>query len=179
MMETTFRWRSWLGAAVIFFLIVGLIYFGSAIFVPLSLHLKGSDALSGPGVVFSGTGDAQLLGRTSLVGLHQDSPKLDTLLVDSMTSMCAMMMGWAIMMLGVTWFGLRRGQAWAYWTLLLSVLVSLVYYVVISNDYASQGAPWSDGLAAILLFSIPGFLGIISGGVALARGLLAEHPLAR
>jgi hypothetical protein len=179
MMEATFRWRSWLGAAVIFFLIVGLVYFVSAILVPLSLHVNGSDALSGPGVVFSGTGDAQLLGRSSLIGLHHDSPRLDTLLVDSMTSMCAMMMGWAIVMLSVTWFGLRRGQRWAYWALLLSLLVSLVYYFVISSDYSSQGATWSDGLAAILLFSIPGLLGMVTGGVAVARGLPAERPTAR
>src|SRR5947207_8098107 len=89
-METTFRWRSWLGASVIFFLIFGVINVGLAIAVPTTLHLNGSF----PGVVF-GAGDAQLLGR-SFVGLRHDNPKLDMLLVDSMTSMCAMMMGWGI-----------------------------------------------------------------------------------
>jgi hypothetical protein len=90
-METTFRWRNWLGASVIFFLIFGVINIALAIAVPTTLHLNGSDVF--PGVVFSGTGDAQLLGR-SLAGLRHDNPKLDTLLVVSMTSMCAMMIGW-------------------------------------------------------------------------------------
>src|SRR6266487_3402271 len=80
-METTFRWRSWLGASVIFFLIFGVINVGLAIAVPATLHLNGSF----PGVVF-GAGDAQLLGR-SFAGLRHDNPKLDMLLVDSMTSL--------------------------------------------------------------------------------------------
>ena len=166
-METTFRWRSWLGASVIFFLIFGVTNVGLAIAVPITFHLNGSDAF--PGVVFSGTGDAQLLGR-SFVGLRHDNPKLDTLLVDSMTSMCAMMMGWGIMILATAWFGLRRGGPWAFWALLLSGLLALVYYFVISADYARQGAAWADGLMSILLFSIPLFLGIIAGGIAFRRG---------
>ena len=166
---TTFRWRSWLGASVIFFLIFGVIDVAVGIAVPAQLHLIGSF----PGVVFSGTGDAQLLGR-SFVGLRHDNPKLDTLLVDSMTSMCAMMTGWGIMILATAWFGLRRGGPWAFWALSLSGLVALVYYFVISADYARQGAAWADGLLGILLPSIPLFLGIIAGGIAFRRGLHAE-----
>jgi hypothetical protein len=142
-----------------------------AIAVPTTLDIKGSDAF--PGVVFSGTGDAQLLGR-SLAGLRHDNPKLDTLLVDSMTSMCAMMMGWGIMILATAWFGLRRGWPWAFWALLLSGLVALVYYFVISADYARQGAAWADGLMTTVESSIPLFLGIIAGGIAFRKGLHAE-----
>ena len=87
-----------------------------------------------------------------------------------MTSMCAMMMGWGIMILATAWFGLRRGGPWAFWALLLSGLLALVYYFVISADYARQGAAWADGLMSILLFSIPLFLGIIAGGIAFRRG---------
>jgi hypothetical protein len=67
-METTFRWRSWLGASMIVFLIFGVINVGLAIAVPATLHLNGSF----PGVVF-GAGDAQLLGR-SFAGLRLQPP---------------------------------------------------------------------------------------------------------
>src|SRR6059058_149826 len=147
-METTFRWRSWLGASVIFFLIFGVINVGLAIAVPATLHLNGSFS----GVVF-GAGDAQLLGR-SFAGLRHDNPKLD-------------------MILATAWFGLRRGGPWAFWALLLSGLLALVYYFVISADYARQGAAWADGLMTIVEFSIPLFLGIIAGGIAFRRGLHA------
>jgi hypothetical protein len=110
----------------------------------------------------------------SLAGLRHDNPKLDTLLVDSMTSMCAMMMGWGIMILATAWSGLRRGWPWAFWALLLSGLVALVYYFVISADDARQGASWADGLISILEFSVPLFLGIIAGVIAFRRGLHVE-----
>src|SRR5205809_5518818 len=107
-METTFRWRSWLGASVIFFLIFGVINVGLAIAVPATLHLNGSF----PGVVF-GAGDAQLLGR-SFPGLRHDNPKLDMPLLASMTSRCAMMTGGGIMILATPWFGFRPGSPWTY-----------------------------------------------------------------
>jgi cell division protein FtsX len=53
-------------------------------------------------------------------------------------------------------------------------LVALVYYFVISADYARQGVAWADGLLGIHLPSIPLFLGIIAGGIAFRRGLHAE-----
>jgi hypothetical protein len=64
-METTFRWRSWLGASVIVFLIFGVINVGLAVAVPATLHLNGSFLDVG-----FGAGDAQLLGR-SFAGLRQ------------------------------------------------------------------------------------------------------------
>src|SRR4030081_330050 len=133
-MESTLRWRSWLGASVIFFLIFGVIDVAVGIAVPAQLHLVGSF----PGVVF-GNGDAQLLGP-SFVGLRHANPKLDTLLVDSMTSMCAMMTGWGIMILATAWFGLRRGGPWAFWALSLSGLVALVYYLLLNAAWVRKSA---------------------------------------
>jgi hypothetical protein len=76
--------------------------------------------------------------------------------------------------LATAWFGLRRGGRWAFWALLLSGLVALVYYFVISADYARQGAAWADGLMSVVEVSIPLFLGIIAGGIAFQRGLHAD-----
>jgi hypothetical protein len=53
-------------------------------------------------------------------------------------------------------------------------LVALVYYFVISADYARQEASWADGLISILEFSVPLFLGIIAGAIAFRRGLHVE-----
>ena len=43
-----FRWRSWLGASVLFFLAFGVINVALAIAVPATLHFNGAF----PGVVF-------------------------------------------------------------------------------------------------------------------------------
>src|SRR5437867_6003613 len=142
----TFRWRSWLGAAVALFLAYGVVNFLAAIAVPLMLQMGGAGAMGSAGVVFSGDGDAFLLGRP-LEQLRQSDPRLDVLLVSSMQSMCAMMIAMAVLVLGVTWFALRRGQRWALWVLGLSVLLSIPHYLAIAAGYAGQGAPVVSGLA--------------------------------
>src|SRR5438132_14305083 len=98
----SFRWRSWLGAAVVNFLINGLVNVLAEIVVPLSLSLGGAGALGSGGVVFSGDGDAALLGRPLKVR-RQTDPKLDALLVSSMLGMCSQMMQFALLALGLEW----------------------------------------------------------------------------
>jgi hypothetical protein len=113
-----FRWRSWLGLAVALFLVYGALNLLIAIATPLTLQSGGAGA-SGFPPVMSMDGDAALLGRP-LEGLRQSDPKLDALLVSGMHSMCAMHISMATLVLGATWFGLRRGERWALWALALS-----------------------------------------------------------
>ena len=122
----------------------------AAVAVPLTLQVGGAGA-GGVAPVFSVDGDAALLGRP-LEGLRQSDPKLDALLVSGMQSMCAMMIAMATLVLGATWFGLRRGQRWALWALALSVLFSVPHYLLIAANYAAQGAPVMSGLAPIAVF---------------------------
>ncbi len=43
----SFRWRSWLGLAVVLFLLYGAINVLAAVFVPLSLHMNGAGGAGG------------------------------------------------------------------------------------------------------------------------------------
>jgi hypothetical protein len=147
-----FRWRSWLGLAVALFLVYGAFHMLIAIATPLTLQFGGTGAtLLGTGFppVMSMDGDAALLGRP-LEGLRQDDPKLDALLVSGMQSMCAMHISTATLVLGATWFGLRRGERWALWAIVLSALVTVPYYLLISANYAAQGAPAMSGMWSII-----------------------------
>src|SRR5216683_3207105 len=129
--QVSFRWRSWLGATLVIFVVNGLVNVLAAIVVPLSLSLGGAGALGSAGVVFSGDGDAALLGRTLEV-LRQSDPKLDALLVSSMLGMCSQMMQFALVALGLAWFALRRGEQWAFWFLVVGSLIGVPYYVIIA-----------------------------------------------
>jgi len=170
----SFHWRSWLGAAVVIFVINGLVNILAAIVVPLSLSLGGAGALGGGGVVFSGDGDAALLGRPLEV-LRQTDPKLDALLVSSMLGMCSQMMQFAVVALGLAWFALRRGERWALWFLVVGSLIGVPYYVIIAATYAAHGAPASGLLAFLPFWAVPiaglvvGFIGLRRAGIALDR----------
>jgi hypothetical protein len=104
-----FRWRSLFGVAVALFLLYGAFNVLSAVFVPVSLHLGGAGAAPGGTLVLSETADAELLGR-SLADLDKADPALGAFLVSFMDTMCAYMMAFALLQLGVAWV---RPASWS------------------------------------------------------------------
>jgi hypothetical protein len=99
---------------------------------------------------------------TTYAQLHQNNPKLDKLLVDTMLGMCAQMMAMAAAFLGIAWFAARRGARWAPWVLLVSGVVWVPYYFVIASDFGAFGAK-DTFMAAVTvsLFAIPAVIGAI------------------
>src|SRR2546426_9524464 len=137
-----FRWRSLLGVSVGLFLLFGiLLNIVLALLVPLSLHLNGP---AGAGwLVVSNQADATLIGR-SLADVEKHEPRLGAFFVSFMDTMCAYMMSFGIVYVTIAWFALRRGQWWAFWTLVVSSLVVLPYYALIAVTYASFGVSLND-----------------------------------
>src|SRR5207245_9785778 len=103
------RWPSRIGVATALFLFGGPINFASAVSTPILLHFLGPDASGG--LVLSNDADAAFLGR-SLTAVNAADPAMGAYLVIFMYTMCAFMMAFAILQLGVAWFALRRAQAW-------------------------------------------------------------------
>ncbi len=130
----SFRWRSWFGLGVALFLFYGAVNAFFAILVPIWLHTGGAGA-AGNTLVLSPMADTALLGR-SLTDVQKADPRLGAFLVTFMDTMCAQMMAYAILQLGVAWFALRRGQAWALWASAIAAFVSLAYFVPIMQMYA-------------------------------------------
>ena len=153
-MTTTVRWKSFLGIAVILFLLAGLVNVFFAVFVPVSLHLGGAGAMGDAGLVMSAGTDAQLLGRP-LAEIGQRDPSLSAYLVAFMDTMCAMMMPLGILQLAVAWFGLRAGQRWAFWASALAGFVPLLYFdLAIPGLYASRGVSVGQVYAEAGLFLV-------------------------
>jgi hypothetical protein len=146
----SFRWRSWFGLAVALFLLYGALNVLGAVFVPLSLHLNGAGGAGRP-LVVAPEADAVMLGR-SLSELDRTDPRLGAFLVSFMDSMCAYMMAFGLVYLGVTWFALRQGQAWALWVLLIGGLAIIPYIVVIGQTYARFGVSTIGILLPQLVF---------------------------
>ncbi len=144
-----FRWRSWLGVAVALFLFWGALNAFLAILVPVSLHRNGAGAVGGA-LVLGANEDAALLGRP-LAAIAQNDPKLNAFLVTFMDTMCAQMMAYAIVHLAVVWFALRRGQAWALWTVGAAAVVSLLYFAPIMMTYARFAVPVGEFMRGIAI----------------------------
>jgi hypothetical protein len=135
------RWRSPLGLTVGLFLFWGALNAFLAIFVPVSLHRGGAGAVGA--LVLTPEADAALLGR-SLLDVARDDARLNAYLVSFMDTMCAQMMAYAIVHLGLTWFALRRGQAWALGFAGAGALAGFVYFIPVVSEFTRFGAP-TDG----------------------------------
>jgi hypothetical protein len=53
-------------------------------------------------------------------------------------------MSFGIVYVTIAWVALRRGQWWAFWTLVVSSLAVLPYYALIAVTYASFGVSLND-----------------------------------
>lgn len=141
------RWRSPLGVSAGLFLVWGGLNAFLAVFVPASLFSGGSGAIGA--LVLTPEADAALLGR-SLADITRDDPRLDAYLVSFMATMCAQMMAYAILDLGVTWFALRRAERWALWLAAAAALASFVYFVPVMLEYSGFGVA-VDGLLTLAI----------------------------
>ncbi|MBI2845235.1 MAG: hypothetical protein HYX86_01680 [Chloroflexi bacterium] len=161
----SFRWRSWLGLTVVLYLLYGAANAFLSIYPPLLLHIEG---FRGTGFLVVPTADSALLGQT-LADLEKADPRLGAFLLAMMDAMCAFMMAYAILHIGVTWFALRRGQRWALWVLLLGALTIPPYYIAVSQVYAGYGAPFSplDWAFFIVPYAIAPFIFTILGWLGL------------
>lgn len=159
--DTKVRWKSLSGVGLALLLIYGAINFGAGIVVPMTLEARGGQGLGGGGVVISAGPEEYMLG-TTYVQLHQDNPKLDKLLVDTMLGMCSEMMARAVAFLAIAWFAARRGARWAPWVLLVSGVIWVPYYFVIASDLRAFGAE-DTFMAAwmVSMFAIPAVLGAV------------------
>lgn len=162
-----FRWRSLLGVATALFLLYGAMNALAAVFVPLSLHRSGPWAVGG--LVFTEQVDTAVLGQR-LTTLTKTDPALGAFLVAFMDTMCAYMMAFAILELGVVWFALRRAQMWALGAATLSNLVVLPYYVAIALTYVQFGVPLKATLPLLLYVGVLIPVAAILGWMGLRRG---------
>jgi hypothetical protein len=127
----------------------------------MTLEARVGKGLGDGAVIFAQGPEEYMLG-TTYAQLHQDNPKLDKLLVDSMLGMCSEMMAMAVAFLAIAWFGARRGARWAPWVLLVSGVIWVPYYFVIASDFRAFGAK-DTFMAAVMvsLFAIPAVVGAV------------------
>ncbi len=156
-----FRWRSWLGLAVVLFLLYGAFNFIAAIQVPLTLHAKGAGGTMGT-LIVSAEADAKVLGQP-LASLAQSDPALNDYLVAFMDTMCMMMMAFAILQVAIAWFALRRGHTWALWTMAIADLSFIPYLLAWGSIFSRYGVTLGDNLT-----SFGGFWFILPVGVIVA-----------
>jgi len=139
----SFQWLSPMGTSVALFIIFGLMGLLFGIGIPI-ISRRAPQFRS---IVTSRQADARLFGHSPEELFKQD-PILETMYYAKTDWLSGMWMGFGLLQLGLTWFGLRNGQHWALWTLTIGDIATAFYSILVLWPYYSQGVP-------ITLFDLP------------------------
>lgn len=159
------NWLSLLGISVILFLLFGLLNVLIGALIPLFIR---PDRLVTSNILFmSERTDTVLFGGSPSELVAQNKP-LGQLRQLLLYWLAGLLLSFGLFQLGVTWFGLRQGQAWALWTLTVSDLAMLPYWFLILISYARGGVtpgigdvpPLLPYLAVIPIAAVLGWLGM-------------------
>jgi hypothetical protein len=127
-----FTWLSALGGSVAAFLASSLVYALIAIGGLVVTHRYGVGRVPGsPSLFLSADIEAQLLGRPT-AELMAASPGLARVLGIVMDALLGMMLGFALLLAAVTWFGIRDAQAWALWAAVIGNGAMLAVYWLVA-----------------------------------------------
>lgn len=123
-----FTWISPLGGAVILFLACSGVYALIAIAGLVVTHRYGVGRVpASPSIFLSADVEEPLLGRPT-ADLMADVPGLARILGLMMDAFLAMMLGFALLLGSIAWFGLMDGQTWALWAAVLGNTIMLGIY---------------------------------------------------
>jgi hypothetical protein len=131
------RWLSPLGVSVALFLL-----YGAALSLALGIQWTIIQHTSTPpAVLTSPRTDTMVFGQPPAV-VYQNNPALYTAETSDTDWRDGMALCLGIGVMALAWFGLRRGERWALWTLTLIGLGMLPYAILYMQPVLRVGAPW-------------------------------------
>lgn len=126
-----------LTVSAIVFSLTALLRLGVGLFVPFAIRLGGSSHPGPPGL-FHPRPDAALFGSEPIA--ERDAVRVRVLGIMLWDWLSGTLVSAGILELAVVWFGLVRGEGWAYVTLILANLALAPYYGLIVGRYVRVGA---------------------------------------
>ena len=153
--------------SAVFFGLLGGLSLVVGLFVPFAI--RGGGGHPGPPGLFHPRPDAALFGPEP-VG-ERDAARVRTLGIMHFDWLSGNLVSVGILELGLVWFGLARGEVWAYLLLVLANLAITPYYALIVGRYLRAGVrPRLFEIPPLMwvpAFALP--VAIVMGWVALAH----------
>lgn len=126
-----------LTASAILFGLSAFLRLGVGLFVPFAIRAGGSSHPGPPGL-FHPRPDAALFGSEPIA--ERDAPRIRVLGIMLWDWLGGTLVSAGILELAVVWFGLVRGEGWAYLTLILANFALAPYYGLVVGRYVRAGA---------------------------------------
>lgn len=144
--QSEFHWLSPLGLSVILFLLYGVVYL---LIGSLTFFLADSN-VGKPMIIMSPRTDEKLFGEKP-EKLLAENPSLKTTRSIIVNMLAGMLIACGILVLGITWFGIKSGDKWAL------ILMTIIGIAVLPSWWAAV-KPYSDAGIKLTLSDIPPFI---------------------
>jgi hypothetical protein len=126
-----------LTASAILFGLSAFLRLGVGLFVPFAIRSAGSSHPGPPGL-FHPRADAALFGSEPIA--ERNAPRIRVLGIMLWDWLGGTLVSAGILELAVVWFGLVRGEGWAYLTLIFANLALAPYYGLVVGRYVRADA---------------------------------------
>lgn len=143
--DKSFRWKSKLGVSVALFLLYGGFYVLVGVLTPFANHIGDRDRF-----IFMGPAAAEARYGAEPRELLAEQPILRDVRDTFFLVLGSLMFSLGVLVIALSWFGLRSGQLWALGALGLAVLVALPHYVLILLPYIRAGGPVVTSLPPLI-----------------------------
>ncbi|MBX7237111.1 MAG: hypothetical protein K1X65_22195 [Caldilineales bacterium] len=150
-----FRWLSPLGVSVSLFLAQGALTIFVALLVFAINHRimeRRADYADG-GIILSGRMDSLLFGRDLREILVSD-PILVQVDMYTMYVRVGLWLAFGIFQVALVWFGVRNGEAWAFWTVVFANVAALAGWFFVAAPFVQKGIPLGLDLPPVV-FLLP------------------------
>lgn len=146
-----FRWLSPLGASILLFLLQGILTGIACLIVfAFSPKITAASYRESGGFLLSGRMDSLFYGK-SIKDLIQDNPQLLEIDRYSLYVRAGIWLGFAIFQIALAWFGMRQGQAWALWTIVLANIAALAGWLAVILPFVQKRIPLGLDLPPVVL----------------------------
>ena len=150
--QVEFQWFSPLGISVLLFLLYGGIY----VFIGSLAPVMVDSAIGRQILIISPRTDALVFGDPP-EKILQTNPALAKFRTIIFNMLGGILVVAGILVIAVTWFGLRQGQAWALAALVVAGIAVLPFWLIVFRPYFDAGVQF--GLSDLPpVFWVPGFL---------------------
>lgn len=146
-----FRWLSPLGISVSLFLLQGVltIFVASLVLVINQRIMERRVDYADGGILLSGRMDSLFFGR-DIRDIVSD-PLMIQVDMYTMYVRAGLWLAFGIFQVALVWFGVRNGEVWAFWTVVLANIAALIGWLLVVAPFVQRGIALGFDLPPVVL----------------------------
>lgn len=146
-----FHWLSPLGISVFLFLLQSVLTMVACIIVfAMGVQITTVHDREHGGFLLSGRMDSLFFGK-SIQQLVDENPQLIEIDRYTLYIRAGTWLAFGIFQMSLAWFGMRQGQAWAFWVIVLGNIAALAGWIMVLRPFVQKGISLGVDMPPVVL----------------------------